>query len=38
MEAVDVAVNLRYPVSGETSATLIRLLGLGLPVLSLIHI
>ncbi len=32
MEAVDVAVNLRYPVSGETSATLIRLLGLGLPV------
>jgi len=28
-----VAVNLRYPTSGETSGTLIRLLGLGKPVI-----
>ena len=32
MAAVDVAVNLRYPSAGETSGTLIRLLGLGKPV------
>ncbi|MCZ7649951.1 MAG: glycosyltransferase family 4 protein [Thermoanaerobaculia bacterium] len=32
MEAVDVAVNLRHPSGGETSGTLIRLLGLGTPV------
>ncbi len=32
MEAVDVAVNLRFPVAGETSGTLVRLLGLGTPV------
>jgi hypothetical protein len=28
----DVAVNLRYPTAGETSGTLVRLLGLGKPV------
>jgi glycosyltransferase involved in cell wall biosynthesis len=33
MVAADVAVNLRYPTSGETSGTLIRLLGLGKPVI-----
>lgn len=33
MSAVDVAVNLRYPSAGETSGTLIRLLGLGKPVI-----
>jgi len=33
MAAVDVAVNLRYPTAGETSATFIRLLGLGKPVI-----
>src|SRR4029077_5814751 len=33
MTAVDVAVNLRYPSAGETSGTLIRLLGLGKPVI-----
>ncbi len=32
MVVADVAVNLRYPTSGETSGTLIRLLGLGKPV------
>jgi glycosyltransferase involved in cell wall biosynthesis len=32
MLACDVAVNLRYPSGGETSGTLIRLLGLGKPV------
>jgi glycosyltransferase involved in cell wall biosynthesis len=32
MRAVDVAVNLRFPVAGETSGTLIRLLGMGQPV------
>ena len=32
MTAVDVAVNLRWPTAGETSATLIRLLGLGKAV------
>jgi len=32
MEAVDVAVNLRFPVAGETSGALVRLLGLGTPV------
>jgi glycosyltransferase involved in cell wall biosynthesis len=32
MQAVDVAINLRHPAGGETSATLVRLLGLGLPV------
>jgi glycosyltransferase involved in cell wall biosynthesis len=31
--AADVAVNLRYPTSGETSGTLIRLLGAGKPVI-----
>ncbi|RIK47038.1 MAG: glycosyl transferase family 1 [Chloroflexi bacterium] len=31
--AADVAVNLRYPTAGETSASLLRLLGAGLPVL-----
>lgn len=33
MVATDVAVNLRYPTAGETSGTLIRLLGLGVPVI-----
>lgn len=33
MAAADVAVNLRYPTSGETSGTLIRLLGMGKPVI-----
>lgn len=33
MAACDVAVNLRYPTAGETSATLVRLLGLGKPVI-----
>jgi glycosyltransferase involved in cell wall biosynthesis len=33
MVAADVAVNLRYPTAGETSGTLIRLLGLGRPVI-----
>jgi glycosyltransferase involved in cell wall biosynthesis len=32
MAAADVAVNLRYPSAGETSGTLIRLLGLGKAV------
>ncbi len=32
MQACDVAVNLRYPTGGETSGTLMRLLGLGVPV------
>jgi glycosyltransferase involved in cell wall biosynthesis len=32
MAAADVAINLRYPSAGETSGTLIRLLGLGKAV------
>jgi glycosyltransferase involved in cell wall biosynthesis len=32
MRAVDVAVNLRWPSGGETSGTVIRLLGLGKPL------
>jgi glycosyltransferase involved in cell wall biosynthesis len=32
MVAIDVAVNLRWPSGGETSGTLMRLLGLGKPV------
>ncbi len=32
MAAADLAVNLRWPSAGETSATLIRLLGMGKPV------
>lgn len=32
MSACDVAVNLRWPTAGETSGTLIRLLGLGKPI------
>jgi glycosyltransferase involved in cell wall biosynthesis len=32
MVAVDVAVNLRYPSAGETSGTVVRLLGLGRAV------
>ncbi|CAN5737850.1 glycosyltransferase family 4 protein [soil metagenome] len=31
--AADACVNLRYPTTGETSASLLRLLGVGLPVL-----
>lgn len=33
MAATDVAINLRYPTAGETSGTLIRLLGLGTPTI-----
>lgn len=33
MLAADIAVNLRYPSAGETSGTLIRLLGIGKPVI-----
>lgn len=33
MQACDVAVNLRHPTSGETSGTVIRLLGLGKPLI-----
>jgi glycosyltransferase involved in cell wall biosynthesis len=33
MVAADVAVNLRYPTAGETSGTVVRLLGLGKPVI-----
>ena len=33
MAACDVAVNLRWPTSGETSGTLVRLLGLGKPLI-----
>ncbi len=33
MDLADVAINLRYPAGGETSATCIRLLGLGTPVI-----
>lgn len=32
MQAADVAINLRYPTGGETSGTLMRLLGLGKAV------
>jgi glycosyltransferase involved in cell wall biosynthesis len=32
MYACDVVINLRYPTAGETSATVIRALGCGLPV------
>ncbi len=33
MRVPDVAINLRYPSAGETSGTLVRLLGLGVPVI-----
>ena len=33
MRACDVAVNLRHPTAGETSGTVIRLLGLGKPLI-----
>ena len=33
MQAADVAVNLRHPSAGEASGTLLRLLGLGKPVI-----
>jgi glycosyltransferase involved in cell wall biosynthesis len=33
MQASDVAVNLRHPTAGETSGTVIRLLGLGKPLI-----
>lgn len=33
LKAVDVIVNLRYPTAGETSGTLVRALGAGLPVI-----
>ncbi|MFQ5442499.1 MAG: glycosyltransferase family 4 protein [Thermodesulfobacteriota bacterium] len=31
--ATDVAVNLRYPTAGETSASLLRVMGMGVPVM-----
>lgn len=31
--ATDVAVNLRYPTAGETSASLLRVMGMGVPVI-----
>jgi glycosyltransferase involved in cell wall biosynthesis len=37
MNACDVAVNLRHPTGGETSGTLIRLLGIGKPVIVTDH-
>ncbi|MDX1630530.1 MAG: glycosyltransferase family 4 protein, partial [Thermoanaerobaculia bacterium] len=37
MEAVDLAVNLRYPSAGETSATLLRLMALARPVIVTDH-
>jgi glycosyltransferase involved in cell wall biosynthesis len=37
MKACDVAINLRHPSGGETSGTLIRLLGLGKPVIVTDH-
>ncbi|HSS79008.1 MAG TPA: glycosyltransferase family 4 protein [Thermoanaerobaculia bacterium] len=33
MQACDVAVNLRHPTGGETSGTVIRLLGMGKPLI-----
>ena len=33
MYVTDIALNLRYPTAGETSASLIRLLGMGVPTL-----
>lgn len=33
MQATDTAVNLRHPTAGETSGTVIRLLGLGKPLI-----
>ncbi|HEX4498932.1 MAG TPA: glycosyltransferase family 4 protein [Thermoanaerobaculia bacterium] len=33
MQACDLAVNLRHPTAGETSGTVIRLLGLGKPLI-----
>ncbi|MCI0525407.1 MAG: methyltransferase domain-containing protein [Acidobacteria bacterium] len=33
LKAVDVMVNLRYPTAGETSGTLIRALGAGIPAI-----
>ena len=33
MAAVDVAVNLRFPTGGETSASAIRLMGMGKPII-----
>ena len=31
--ATDIAVNLRYPTAGETSASLLRIMGMGVPVI-----
>jgi glycosyltransferase involved in cell wall biosynthesis len=33
MQACDVAVNLRHPTAGETSGTVVRLLGMGKPLI-----
>lgn len=32
LDAVDLALNLRYPTAGETSASLLRVMGMGVPV------
>jgi len=32
LDAVDLALNLRYPTAGETSASLLRVMGMGIPV------
>ncbi len=32
LNAVDLALNLRYPTAGETSASLLRVMGMGVPV------
>ncbi len=32
LHAVDLALNLRYPTAGETSASLLRVMGMGVPV------
>lgn len=35
MNMIDIGVNLRYPTAGETSAALLRMLGMGKPVIVL---
>lgn len=37
LSAADIAVNLRYPTAGESSASLVRFLGAGLPTLVTDH-
>lgn len=33
IQATDVAINLRYPTAGETSASLLNIMGMGVPVI-----